>query len=431
MLGIELAVRAAGRRLVAAAFIATLVSCASAGSLPAHLGGALWTMYRGDLARDGHPPDATLTAAQAARLKLAWTAHLSGAVDGSPAVSSGLIVAGSQNGELAAYDENTGRLSWNRRGLGPISGSPAISDGRVFAATLSGHVHAFRLTDGREIWDWKAPGTQPALWSSPTIYRALLLIGVGSQAGDQPLESGRVVALDAASGRERWLTCAMTDCAPGGGIWSTPSIDAAGRAYVGVGNPIDGLLAFDATTGQHLWQYSFYADAARDLDVGASPVLLDVDGREAVAVGSVAGIFKLFAAANGNVVWSDDLVMGGAAHGLIGSPAYDGASLYVPSASPLTGIFALRPTDGAVQWRYETALPVYSSPAVASGVLVFGTGAVFGDTKAGAVVALSIGDGHMLWSYDTHSAARSSPAVAGSLVVIGDSSGDLFAFRPA
>jgi outer membrane protein assembly factor BamB len=63
--------------------------------------------------------------------------------------------------------------------------------------------------------------------------------------------------------------------------------------------------------------------------------------------------------------------------------------------------------------------------------LVFGAGAVFGDTKAGVVVALSIRDGHMLWSYDTHSAARSSPAVAGSLVVIGDSSGDLFAFRPA
>ena len=388
-------------------------------------------MYRGDLARDGHPPAATLNAAQAARLKVAWTAHMSGAVDGSPAVSGGLVVAGSQNGELAAYDERTGALLWKRSGLGPISGSPAISDSRVFAATLSGHVRAFGLAEGREIWDWKAPGAQPALWSSPTIYRGLLLIGVGSQAGDQPLESGRVVALDVASGRERWIACAMTDCEPGGGIWSTPSIDAAGHAYVGVGNPIDGILAFEATTGDRIWRYSFYADVARDLDVGASPVLLDVAGREAVAVGSVAGIFKLFDAATGNVVWSDDLVSGSAVHGLIASSAYDGTSLYVPSASPLTGIFALGPTDGAVLWRHETALPVYSSPTVAIGVLVVGTGAVFGDTKAGAVVALSVADGHILWSYDTHSAVRSSPAVAGSLVVVGDSSGDLFAFRPA
>jgi eukaryotic-like serine/threonine-protein kinase len=388
-------------------------------------------MYRGDLARDGHPPAATLNAVQAARLKLAWAAHMSGAVDGSPAVLGGLVVAGSQNGELAAYDEITGALSWKRSGLGPIAGSPAISEGRVFAATLSGHVSAFGLADGREIWDWKAPGALPALWSSPTIYRGLLLIGVGSQAGDQPLESGRVVALDVASGRERWVTCSMPDCEPGGGIWSTPSIDSAGRAYVGVGNPLDGILAFDASTGDHFWQYSFYADAARDLDVGASPVLLDVTGREAVAVGSVAGIFKLFDAATGNIVWSDDLVNGSAVHGLIASSAYDGASLYVPSASPPTGIFALGPIDGAVLWRHETALPVYSSPAVARGVLMVGTGAVFGDTKAGAVVALSIADGNILWSYDTHSAVRSSPAVAGSLVAVGDSSGDLFAFRPA
>jgi outer membrane protein assembly factor BamB len=388
-------------------------------------------MYRGDLARDGHPAGATLDAKQAARLKLAWTAHLSGAVDGSAVVAGGTVVAASANGELAAYDETTGAQTWKRSGLGPISGSPAISDRRVFAATLSGHVRAVGLNDGRDIWDWKAPGAQPALWSSPTIYRGQLLIGVSSQAGDQPLESGRIVALDVGNGGERWTTCAMTACEPGGGIWSTPSIDAAGRAYVGVGNPIDGVLAFDATTGDRLWQHSFYADAARDLDVGASPVVLDVAGREAVAVGSVAGIFKLFDAATGNVIWSDELVIGGAVHGLIASAAYDGASLYVPSASPPTGVFALRPADGAVLWRRESGLPVYSSPAVASGVLVVGTGAVFGDTKAGAVVALSIPDGQTLWSYDTHSAARSSPVVAGSLVVVGDFSGDLFAFRPA
>jgi outer membrane protein assembly factor BamB len=388
-------------------------------------------MYRGDLARDGHPPGATLDSQQATRLRVAWTAHLSGAVDGSPGVSGGLVVAGSANGDLAAFDERTGEQSWKRSGLGPISSSPAISDRRVFASTLSGHVRAFSLNDGRDMWDWKAPGAQPALWSSPTLYRGLLLIGVGSQAGDQPLESGRIVALDVTNGRERWTTCAMTDCEPGGGIWSTPSIDAAGRAYVGVGNPLDGVLAFDAQTGDRLWQYSFYSDAARDLDIGASPVLLNMDGREAVAVGSVAGIFKLLDAANGTVIWSDELVSGSAVHGLLASAAYDGGALYVPSASPPTGIFALKPDGGAVLWRRETPLPVYSSPALGSGVLVVGIGAVFGDTKAGAVVALSTADGHLLWSYDTHSAVRGSPAVVGSVIVVGDSSGDLFAFRPA
>ena len=199
------------------ALIAALAACASPGSQPPDAAGASWTMYRGDLARDGHPPAATLDSQQATRLRVAWNAHMSGAVDGSPALTGGLVVAGSAGGELDAFDEKTGEPSWKRSGLGPISGSPAISDRRVFVSTLSGHVRALRLNDGRDIWDWKAPGAQPALWSSPTIYGGLLLIGVGSQAGDQPLESGRIVALDTANGAERWVICAMTGCAPGGG----------------------------------------------------------------------------------------------------------------------------------------------------------------------------------------------------------------------
>ncbi|TME39170.1 MAG: hypothetical protein E6I61_11865, partial [Chloroflexi bacterium] len=78
----------------------------------------------------------------------------------------------------------------------------------------------------------------------------------------------------------------------------------------------------------------------------------------------------------------------------------------------------------------DVADPIYSAPAVAKGVVIFGTGAVFGDLSTGSVVALSSSDGHRLWSYDTHSAVRSGPALAGDLVFVGDSAGDLLAFRP-
>jgi outer membrane protein assembly factor BamB len=387
-------------------------------------------MYRGDLARDGHPPQATLDAAGAARLQLSWRAHLSGAIDGSPVVASGRVVAGSQNGELAAFDEKAGTQLWIRPGLGSISGTPAISGNRVFAATLTGHVRAFDLSDGRDVWDWRAEGLQPALWSSPTIYSGLLLVGVGSQAGDTPLETGRIVALDTGTGRERWSTCAIAGCRPGGGIWSTPSIDSAGHAYIGVGNPVDGVLAFDARTGDRLWETSFYADDGRDLDVGASPVLVDLGGRETLAIGSVAGAFKMLDARSGAPIWSVDLDKGSAVHGLIATAAYDGVDLYVGSASPPTGLFA-RKLDGSDQWTFVTFQPVYSAPSAGNGVVVFGTGAVFGDLGVGFIIALSTDDGKFLWSYDAQSAVRSSPAIAGSLVVVGDAAGDLFAFRPS
>jgi outer membrane protein assembly factor BamB len=387
-------------------------------------------MYRGDLARDGHPPAATLDAAGAARLQISWRGHLSGAIDGSPVVASGKLVAGSANGELAAFDEKAGTVLWKRTGLGAISGTPAIFANRVFAATLTGHVRAFDLNDGRDVWDWKAEGLQPALWSSPTMYNGLLLVGVGSQAGDTPLETGRMVALDAGTGRERWSTCAIAGCRPGGGIWSTPSIDSASHAYVGVGNPVDGVLAFDAGTGARLWETSFYSDDGRDLDVGASPVLVDLGGREALAIGSVAGSFKMLDARSGAAVWSVDLDKGSAVHGLIATAAYDGVNLYVGSASPPTGLFA-RKLDGSDLWTFVTFQPVYSAPSSGRDVVVFGTGAVFGDLSAGLIIALSPKDGNVLWSYDAQSAVRSSPVIAGSLVAVGDAAGDLFAFRPS
>jgi outer membrane protein assembly factor BamB len=81
-------------------------------------------------------------------------------------------------------------------------------------------------------------------------------------------------------------------------------------------------------------------------------------------------------------------------------------------------------------WRHDTDQPVYSAPAVGNGVVVLGTGGVFGDLKSGAILALSGADGHVLWSYGTHSAVRSGPAIAGDLLVVGDSVGDLMAFRP-
>lgn len=420
-------------QVAAALLIGLLASCTIGGSVeaPAPPAGETWTMYRGDLLRNGHPDTAALDAGAARRLAPAWRAFISGAVDGSPAVADGKVVAGSQGGSLAAFSAATGAVQWADSGLGPISGSPAIDGGRVVVGTLSGHVRAFDLAHGHQLWDWHAPGDAPAIWSSPTVYRTLLLLGISSPYGDSPLEAGRMAALDLATGQEVWEFCVRPACAPGSGIWSTPAIDSAGRAFVGVGNPDDGVLAFDATTGKRLWEHSFYADDGRDLDVGASPVVFDMGGHEVVAVGSVAGVFKALDAASGAVIWSDDLVSGSAVHGLTASPGYDGTRLFAGSASPPNGMIALNASDGNVLWRHQTDQPVYSSPAVGGGVVLFGTGAVFGDIQAGSIVALSTSDGQVLWTYDTHSAVRSSPSIAGRLIVAGDANGDVFAFRPA
>ena len=387
-------------------------------------------MYRGDLARDGHPAGATLTAEAARHLKPAWQVEMSGPVNGTPAVAGGLVVAGSGGGVLAAYRVDSGARVWQVDRLGAISGSATIAGGRVFAGTLNGHIHAFGL-DGARLWDTVAPGVTPAIWSSPTIYGQLVLAGVGSQYGDSPLEVGRVIALDAATGHPVWTLCGRDDCTAGDGIWSTPAIDSAGRGFIGVGNPDDGVLAFDVVSGKRLWMSSFHSDSGRDVDVGATPIVITLGGREAIAVGSNAGVFKVLNAETGVALWSRDLVKGSAVHGLIASPGYDGTYFYVPSAGEPAGVFALAAADGKTRWSYDSGLPVYSAPAIGNGVLVFGTGDVFGDPNRGALVALSTRDGSVLWMLDLRSAVFSAPSMTGNTVLIGDSRGDVIAFRPA
>ena len=391
--------------------------------------GETWTMYRGDLGRDGHPFTARLDAESASRLAVAWRVHLNGAVDGTPAVASGLAIVGSAGGEVKALSATSGETVWSRQGVGAISASPTVSGDRVLVATLTGHVRAMDLMRGDEVWDWKAP-PDAAIWASPVAFGDEVIVGAASPYGDQPLVPGRLFGLDAATGHQRWSICVEINCQPGGGIWSTPSMDADGNAFVGVGNPVDGVLAFDPDTGQRKWLATLYSDAGRDLDLGASPVAFDLHGEHVVAQASVQGLFAVLDAGDGTLVWQRSVVEGSAVHGLLATPGYDGTNLYVASASPPTGLFALKSVDGREVWRHETDLPVYSAPAVGSGVVMFGTGAVLGDVKAGSVVALSSDDGHVLFMLDTHSAVRSGPAIAGRLVVFGDAAGDVFAMRP-
>src|SRR5438105_15698207 len=149
-----------GRAFIAVAF--SCVACASGGpSEPNTASAGAWPMYRGDLARDGHPSGATLNAAAARHLRLAWTARLGGPVDGTPAVGGGLVVAGSEAGTLAAFRLSDGTRAWQLGGLGTVTGSPALGGGLVVIGSLDGQVRAFALSDGAARWTWKSPGNQP------------------------------------------------------------------------------------------------------------------------------------------------------------------------------------------------------------------------------------------------------------------------------
>ncbi len=387
-------------------------------------------MFRGDVSRDGHPAGATLTADQAGHLHLVWSRQLDGAIEGSPVVSGHLVIAASANGQLGAWDVSTGSTLWSIAGLGTFAGTPTVAGGKVVAGTLNGHVRAFDLGTGHATWDWPAPGNQPAIWSSPAVFGQTVVIGIASQYGDNPLEAGRIAGLDLVTGAQKWIFCTLPACDAGAGVWSSAAIDDAGRGVIGVGNPTDGLLAFDVATGNVLWQTSLHPDAGRDIDVGATPVLWTAGGKELVGVGSNGGVFAVLDASNGSVVWSHFLVPGSAVHGLIASPAYDGEAIYVGSASPPTALIALDPKTGEIKWEHDVPVPIYSAPVVGSRVVLFGTGDAMGAVKGGQLIALSTTDGAVLWTSSTPDAILGGPALSGTRLLVGTTGGSLLAFAP-
>ena len=84
-------------------------------------------------------------------------------------------------------------------------------------------------------------------------------------------------------------------------------------------------------------------------------------------------------------------------------------------------MYALNARTGAKLWSYATGGTVLASPAVANGVVYFGSN----DYNE---YALNAHTGAKLWSFDTGYFAQSSPAVLDGTVYVGSQAGYVYAF---
>ncbi len=85
-------------------------------------------------------------------------------------------------------------------------------------------------------------------------------------------------------------------------------------------------------------------------------------------------------------------------------------------------IYALNATTGTLLWSYTTGDWVFSSPAVANGVVYVGS-------RDGNVYALNASTGTLLWSYATGEYVDSSPAVANGVVYVGSENNNVYALN--
>lgn len=261
---------AAGQHLLPIAALITLVAVGGCASKD-------WRTFRYNASRSAHMPrgSALSDPARVGTLHVVWQFRPPGAgpFRASPVVHKGRVYVGNGNGRFYALDAATGVLLWQY----PPAGSPALTsqftcnpssrgiassaavaqiggvDAVIFGAPDrslapglgSGRLFALNAATGAEIW--KSPeiarltGTGPGDlheqigYSAPLVFNDRVYVGVADHC-DNPIQRGRVVAVHLATGTLDTAFGFFGSGPPrGGGVWSSPSGREKG-VYVTTGN---------------------------------------------------------------------------------------------------------------------------------------------------------------------------------------------------
>jgi outer membrane protein assembly factor BamB len=294
--------------------------------------------------------------------------------------------------ELAAPEA---RPLWQHALGSAVWAGATYADGGVYVGSQDGRVVALDARSGAERWVFQAGGP---IRSRPAVGAGAVYV----QADD-----GQLYKLHAATGRLAWRVKTV-----GVPIERLPFDNprsrfdrfgsdvaiAGGRLYVGThdGN----LIALDARTGRRAWEFHT-GDA-----ILSAPVL--AGGR--VFVGSFDHFVYALDARTGRLMWKRDtqgaVVSTPAIHGdrvIVGNRAYD--------------LLGLDVRTGAVAWkRYIWSSWVESSASVRDGVVYVGS------SDAAAVFACDAETGRPVWTSDVHGWAWGQPAVTGQRVYVGTAS---------
>ncbi|HKN47977.1 MAG TPA: PQQ-binding-like beta-propeller repeat protein [Candidatus Polarisedimenticolia bacterium] len=152
---------------------------------------------------------------------------------GDPAVDGDLLLASSQDGEVAALDPARGEARWKTRLPDALTLGPLALAGRVYQATREGRLLSLDGNDGRILWTTDL-GSAAAYTPRPIGSR--LLVATTGQ---------RLLALDPADGR-------LLAGRPLPGRPTTPPVEAPGSILIGTEHGI--VLALDRETLGVLWQ---------------------------------------------------------------------------------------------------------------------------------------------------------------------------------
>jgi len=326
------------RWLLAGACALGLASLSGASAPSASLGGAAeWGAINGDSNETGYSRLATITAANAGRLGLAWSLDLPGeaTLEAAPLMVGGMLYFTGSQAKVYAVNAATGRIAWTfdpktwehnpekmHYGFGANRGV-AYANGRIFSASQDGRLFALDAVTGKQAWvvETTDPKGTMTISGAPRVFNGKVIIG---QGGADFGNRGYVAAYDQATGRQVWkffvvpgspeqnkgdpaMEGAGLTWSPdfwkhtggGGGPWDNITFDAElNRIYIGTANAFEynsaardpgngdnlytaSVVALDADTGKYVWHYQNTPRDSWDFDATQQMMLatLTINGR--------------------------------------------------------------------------------------------------------------------------------------------------------
>ncbi len=432
-----------------------------------------WPTYLSDGTHDGYnSAETVINTSTAPNLKLKWTHSAGGGISTQPVEANNLVYWGSWDGYEHAINLN-GVSVWSAY-LGTTTDSSCIpaSAGVASTATIrtvqingaatsvdfvaggNASFYALNALNGKVIWHTSL-GSSPShfIWSSPTVYRGSIYIGMSS-FGDCPLVQGQVVMMNESTGAIEHIFNTVPNGCVGAGVWGAPTIDhATGMLFAVTGNGSacgsaepyqESLIKLKASNLSYnsSWQVPS-SQQGDDTDFGDTPTFFTatINGTATpmVGVGNKNGIYYAF---NRNKiqqgpVWEDTLAVGGdcpqCGNGIISPSAFDGNTLYIGGGNTTInggscagGLRAVNPANGHYIWEHCMAGgPILGAVSVVPGVVAIteGTYLIVVDAKTSVT----------LFRYnDTGSSSLfyGSPSISKGVLYVGNMDGYLYALAP-
>jgi len=332
-----------------------------------------WPQWRGP-ARTGVLTPDEAPAMWPPELKKGWSVEV-GEGYSSPVSGDGRVFVHARRDPdevVSAIDLATGTVAWTQKYAAPMQknpyakemakgpySTPLLADGRVYTLGTTAIASAWNAVTGTLLWrrDFSSRIDTSKLFCgtamSPLLSKSGLIVQVGDDRG------GTLVALDPATGKDRWTTAV-----PGPGYASPIEVTLGGVAHI-VTMTTRSVIGVDSANGKILWEFPFD-------DEWNENIVTPVATASGVIVSGVSQGTRRQTIAQSGSTWSaseawhtPDVAM------YMSSPVLVRGTLFGHSSKRKGQFVALNADTGKILWATEGRNATSASVVAAGSHLVF------------------------------------------------------------